>query len=162
MIFVTAETEADVEAYGFEIGAVDFIAKPINPAVVQARAITHLTLKLYMDNMRNIARLDGLTSLLNRRRFDELLTKNWLLCRREQRPIALLMMDGRFFPNAITIITGIWPGMTVCEPLRPHSKPRFIARLIWHFAMEVRSLHACCRSRMKAARSSAQTPYWTR
>ncbi|MEO3738789.1 diguanylate cyclase [Kosakonia sp. WA-90] len=97
VIFVTAETEADVEAYGFEIGAVDFIAKPINPAVVRARAITHLTLKLYMDNMRNIAWLDGLTGLLNRRRFDELLTKNWLLCRREQRPIALLMMDVDFF-----------------------------------------------------------------
>lgn len=97
VIFVTAETEADVEAYGFEIGAVDFISKPINPAIVRARAITHLTLKLYMDNMRNIAWLDGLTGLHNRRRFDELLTQNWLLCRREQRPLALLMLDVDFF-----------------------------------------------------------------
>ncbi|MEY8709805.1 diguanylate cyclase domain-containing protein [Mangrovibacter phragmitis] len=97
IIFVTAETEANVEAYGFEIGAVDFIAKPINPAIVRARVMTQLMLKLYMDNMREVAWLDGLTGLYNRRRFDEMLKQHWLLCRREQRPLAIIMLDVDFF-----------------------------------------------------------------
>ncbi|MDN2488207.1 diguanylate cyclase [Kosakonia sacchari] len=99
VIFVTAETEADVEAYGFEIGAVDFISKPINPAIVRARVITHIALKIYMDIMRNNAWLDGLTGLHNRRRFDELLQQNWLLCRREHKPIVLMMIDVDFFKS---------------------------------------------------------------
>ncbi|ACS86888.1 diguanylate cyclase domain-containing protein [Musicola paradisiaca] len=97
VIFITSQTEAEVEAYGFEVGAADFISKPINPAVVRARVMTQLTLKLYMDNMRDIAWIDGLTGLANRRRFDEMLPGYWQVCRRERRPIALLMLDVDFF-----------------------------------------------------------------
>lgn len=97
IIFVTAETEADVEAYGFEIGAVDFITKPINPAIVRARVMTQLMLKLYMDNMRDMAWLDGLTGLYNRRRFDEIFRQDWQLCLREQRPMSIIMLDVDFF-----------------------------------------------------------------
>ena len=44
VIFVTALTEDMDEAKGFEVGAVDFITKPISPAVVKARVKTHLSL----------------------------------------------------------------------------------------------------------------------
>lgn len=44
VIFVTALNDAIDEAKGFEIGAVDYINKPIIPAVVQARVKTHLSL----------------------------------------------------------------------------------------------------------------------
>lgn len=97
VIFVTAETESDVEARGFQVGAVDFITKPFNPLVVSARVMTHLTLKLQMDMMRNMALVDGLTGLFNRRRFDEALNANWHLCLREQRSLALIMLDVDFF-----------------------------------------------------------------
>ncbi|UPT56654.1 diguanylate cyclase domain-containing protein [Dickeya zeae] len=97
VIFVTSQTETEVEAQGFEVGAVDFISKPINPAIVRARVTTQLTLKLYMDNMRDIAWIDGLTGLHNRRRFDEMLHSYWDQCLREARPVTLLMMDVDFF-----------------------------------------------------------------
>ena len=97
IIFVSAETESDVEARGFEIGAVDFITKPFNPLIVRARVMTQLTLKLQMDMMRNMALVDGLTGLYNRRRFDDALDVNWRLCLREQRPLALVMLDVDFF-----------------------------------------------------------------
>ena len=45
VIFVTALQETGDETSGFEAGAVDFISKPINAAVVQARVRTHLALK---------------------------------------------------------------------------------------------------------------------
>ncbi len=42
VIFVTAHDEPAQEATGFELGAVDFITKPVNAAVVRARVGTHL------------------------------------------------------------------------------------------------------------------------
>jgi phosphoserine phosphatase RsbU/P len=40
VVFLTARTEAEDEAKGFELGAVDYIHKPFNPTVVRARACT--------------------------------------------------------------------------------------------------------------------------
>jgi signal transduction histidine kinase/HPt (histidine-containing phosphotransfer) domain-containing protein/BarA-like signal transduction histidine kinase len=42
IIFVTGHDDASQETLGLELGAVDFIVKPINPAVVRARVKTHL------------------------------------------------------------------------------------------------------------------------
>lgn len=44
VIFVTAMGQIEDEARGFELGAVDYITKPISPAVVRARVRTHLAL----------------------------------------------------------------------------------------------------------------------
>jgi putative two-component system response regulator len=44
VIFVTALSEASDESAGFEVGAVDYITKPISPSVVRARVKTHLSL----------------------------------------------------------------------------------------------------------------------
>ncbi|GAA4013662.1 two-component system response regulator [Actimicrobium antarcticum] len=44
VIFVTAMGEVDDEKKGLELGAVDYITKPINPAIVLARVKTHLAL----------------------------------------------------------------------------------------------------------------------
>ncbi len=48
VIFVTAKSEADDEALGLELGAVDYIVKPVTPAIVIARVQTHLA--LYAQN----------------------------------------------------------------------------------------------------------------
>jgi len=45
LIFVTALDDVANETQGFELGAVDYITKPITPAVVRARVKTHLALK---------------------------------------------------------------------------------------------------------------------
>lgn len=44
VIFVTALVDVDDEARGFEVGAVDYITKPISPPIVRARVRTHLSL----------------------------------------------------------------------------------------------------------------------
>ncbi|MCM0148753.1 response regulator [Photobacterium galatheae] len=44
VIFVTALSDAENEAQGFEFGAVDFIAKPVSPPIVRARVKNHLSL----------------------------------------------------------------------------------------------------------------------
>ena len=53
MIFLTALSEADDEERGLELGAVDYITKPIKPAVVLARVRTQLELKRGRDWLRD-------------------------------------------------------------------------------------------------------------
>jgi putative two-component system response regulator len=44
IIFITAKNQDADEQKGLELGAVDFITKPINPAIVKSRVSTHLAL----------------------------------------------------------------------------------------------------------------------
>ncbi|MBF0218567.1 MAG: response regulator [Gammaproteobacteria bacterium] len=51
VIFLTALTDARDERIGLELGAVDYIAKPISPPILTARVNTHLSLKRALDAM---------------------------------------------------------------------------------------------------------------
>ena len=53
VIFLTARGEMAYETMGFMVGAVDYITKPIAPAVVHARVRTHLALKAAADFMKD-------------------------------------------------------------------------------------------------------------
>lgn len=97
VIFVTAHTESAQETRGIEAGAVDFITKPVNPAVVRARVKAQLTLKFQSDLMRKLVFLDGLTSVFNRRYFDQQLSIEIARAIRAQAPMALIMLDVDFF-----------------------------------------------------------------
>ena len=44
VIFVTALSDVEDEARGLDLGAVDYICKPLSPAIVRARVRTHLSL----------------------------------------------------------------------------------------------------------------------
>jgi diguanylate cyclase (GGDEF)-like protein len=97
VIFVTAHTDAAQETRGLELGAGDFISKPVNPAVVRARVKTQLTLKFQSDLMRKLVFLDGLTGVFNRRYFDQQLAIEIARSARKQSPLALIMVDVDFF-----------------------------------------------------------------
>lgn len=93
VIFVTSHHETHLQLEAFDLGAADFISKPINPALLKARVTTQLRLKLLTDQLRTAAACDGLTGLANRRRFDEHLDME---CRRALglgAPISLLLVD---------------------------------------------------------------------
>ncbi|MCX7794565.1 MAG: two-component system response regulator [Thermodesulfovibrionales bacterium] len=53
VIFLTAKAEVEDEQKGFELGAVDYITKPISPPIVLARVKTHLTLKTARDFLKD-------------------------------------------------------------------------------------------------------------
>ena len=44
VIFLTAHTDEKTQVEGFQLGAVDYITKPINAAVLRARVRTHIAL----------------------------------------------------------------------------------------------------------------------
>ena len=51
VIFITALNDSQDETAGFDVGAVDYITKPVSPPVVRARVRTHLSL-VRMDELR--------------------------------------------------------------------------------------------------------------
>jgi putative two-component system response regulator len=44
VIFLTARSEAEDEIQGLQLGAVDFLTKPVRPAILRARTLTHVSL----------------------------------------------------------------------------------------------------------------------
>ena len=53
VIFLTSKTELEDEKFGLELGAVDYIVKPISPSIFLARVKNHLALKVMGDFLRN-------------------------------------------------------------------------------------------------------------
>ena len=95
VIFVTAKGEVEDEELGFQLGAVDYIAKPVSPPIVRARVRTHLELKEQRDLLERRASIDGLTGIANRRRFDEKLAAALRSPRGE--PMTVFLLDVDFF-----------------------------------------------------------------
>ena len=107
VIFVTASQNSEAETSALEVGAVDFIPRPINPNVARARVHVHARLvrrthelkelsaryKTMADKFRELSIHDGLTGLYNRHYLESLLTKEIARARREGQPLSLAMLD---------------------------------------------------------------------
>ncbi len=56
IIFVTAMSEAEDEAKGLSLGALDYITKPFKPSLVKSRVQNHLLLKRHQDHLEELVR----------------------------------------------------------------------------------------------------------
>lgn len=93
VIFITALNSEIDEERGLNMGAVDYLSKPLSPPIVRARVHNHAMLKRRTDLLESLAHIDSLTNVANRRRFDHALDLEWRRCRRAGLPVALLMTD---------------------------------------------------------------------
>jgi len=97
VLFLTALGGESEEMQALEAGGIDFLQKPVNPAVLAARVRNQLEQKHQQDRLRNLSLLDGLTGIGNRRRFDQYLEMEWQRCSRNGQPLSLVMGDVDFF-----------------------------------------------------------------
>lgn len=93
ILFLTALEGDKNEAYGIELGAMDYIRKPFNVPIIKAKIRNHLELKRYKDILKRDSRIDGLTRIPNRRRFDESYAEEVGRAVRNKTPLAVLMID---------------------------------------------------------------------
>lgn len=93
VIFVTSHGDTSVEVAGFEVGAVDFISKPVSAPLLLARVKTQLRIKHLTDELRRSANTDVLTRVANRRSFDLAFRREWLRAARSAQPVSVLMID---------------------------------------------------------------------
>ena len=122
IIFVTAISKEQKCIFkGYEIGAVDYLFKPIEPIMLQSKVKVFLELynqkKMIEEQARllemkvkelselqeanfkleSLSTLDGLTGIPNRRSFDDYIEMSIKSCTRLNKPISLIMADIDFF-----------------------------------------------------------------
>lgn len=99
VIFVTGNITIEDEEKGLISGAVDYIAKPIRPVIVQARVKTHITLKNQRDQLKYEAVHDKLTGLYNRYQLDHEGFRKFKRALRQKSSFTVVMIDIDFFKN---------------------------------------------------------------
>lgn len=97
IIFITGRTSQEDEEYGLNLGAIDYITKPFNNAIVKLRIKNYLDLKIKNDMLEKLSMYDGLTNIRNRRYFDETFEKTFNEIKRDKKSLAVLMIDIDFF-----------------------------------------------------------------
>lgn len=97
VIFITGLSDMEAEIKGLQVGAIDYVTKPINPPVVQMRVHNHIELQRARNSLKHLSITDGLTDLSNRRHFDEVLQNEFNRLSRLHHPLSVVMLDVDFF-----------------------------------------------------------------
>lgn len=93
VIFVSSHQEPELEVAVLQLGAVDFIRKPFDPAQVIARVQTQLKLKRLTDDLRRLSRCDGSTGLGNDSAHAETLLRETRRALEADRPLSLVLLE---------------------------------------------------------------------
>lgn len=93
VIFISALDSTADEERGLDLGAVDYITKPFHPSIVRKRVRNHLQSIHQRHLLENLAMIDSLTEIANRRRYDEALENEWRRCARSGSPLSLAIID---------------------------------------------------------------------
>lgn len=95
IIFISAMTNIEDETNGLEMGAIDYIFKPVSSPILKARVKNHLELKRARDILEKQSHIDGLTGIANRRYFDDRFDKEWrrALCKGDILSLVYIDID---------------------------------------------------------------------
>lgn len=93
VIFVTAMQTEEDEEKALMLGAVDFLTKPVRPAILIARIKTQVILKKQHDALINLAMRDQLTNLYNRHYLLEMANHRVARAMRKKVPVSVLILD---------------------------------------------------------------------
>ena len=97
VILTTEHRDGRDESEAFRAGAVDYLMPPFRAEGLQARVRTHLELRKAHDELLQLAAIDPLTGIANRRSFDLWLENEWRRSRRAGRILSLGLFDVDFF-----------------------------------------------------------------
>ncbi len=78
VIFITGMDDANSEEKGFNLGAIDYIAKPFKDNVVKARVKSYIQLSEFLKQAEIKGQKDGLTGLYNKNTTEEIIKKYFL------------------------------------------------------------------------------------
>jgi len=97
VIFITGLANNDDEAKGFDLGGCDYIYKPFKSNIVIARVMMHLELIRQRKLLDEIAHIDALTGVHNRRKMDIVLAEEVATNKKENSCLVVAIIDIDFF-----------------------------------------------------------------
>lgn len=97
VIFITALSNVLDEVQGFDLGACDYIYKPFQSTIVIARVMLHLELIKQRKMLNNVAHIDALTGVPNRRQLDITTETEMLVSKRNNTRLLVALLDVDFF-----------------------------------------------------------------
>ncbi|WP_159982440.1 MULTISPECIES: diguanylate cyclase [unclassified Novosphingobium] len=97
VIFTTGLGDTADEMRGLSLGAIDYVTKPIQPAILRARVGNHVELKRLRDQLASMAVTDALTGLSNRRQLEKALHTETARLARTGDWLSVIMLDIDFF-----------------------------------------------------------------
>jgi len=97
VIFITGLANNDDEARGFDLGGCDYIYKPFKSNIVIARVMMHLELIRQRKLLDEIAHIDALTGVHNRRKMDIVLAAEVAANKKENSCLVVAIIDIDFF-----------------------------------------------------------------
>jgi two-component system, cell cycle response regulator len=78
---------------GLELGALDYITKPLDHAEVLARVWAALRASFFLNLLSKKAMIDGVSGLWNRQYFEQRMTAEISLARRSSRPVSCIICE---------------------------------------------------------------------
>jgi diguanylate cyclase (GGDEF)-like protein len=93
VIFLTGASEIYTKVQGFDLGAVDYVIKPFDPAELRARVRAALRTKRFHDLLSARSHVDGLTGIWNRSYFNQRMGEEVNAAQRYGRVVSLVMID---------------------------------------------------------------------
>ncbi len=97
ILFLTVRSGPSETIEGLEIGADDFLNKPVHQGELLARMRSASRVLTLERRLSQLARTDPLTGLMSRRTFHEILEKEWKRAERLHLPLSCVMLDIDFF-----------------------------------------------------------------
>lgn len=97
VIFITGLANSDDEAKGFDLGGCDYIYKPFKANIVIARVSMHLELIQQRKMLDNVAHIDALTGISNRRKMDFVLKDELAANKRDKKQLMVAIIDVDYF-----------------------------------------------------------------
>lgn len=97
VIFITGLANDDDEARGFDLGGCDYIYKPFKSNIVIARVMMHLELIRQRKMLDEIAHIDALTGVNNRRKMDIVLVDEVAANELEKSTLLVAIIDIDYF-----------------------------------------------------------------
>lgn len=93
VIFITSATTLEDQTEAFNVGAVDFVHKPLELPILKMRIMTHAKLFRQSKMFDRMSQTDSLTELYNRRKFSEDMTQELYRSQRNQQGFCLILID---------------------------------------------------------------------
>lgn len=93
VVFITGLTDQAFEEKGLNLGACDYILKPFHARIVKARVRMHLQLVKQRKMLAELALIDPLTTIANRRKYTEVLDLEWRSALRGDDWLSVAMID---------------------------------------------------------------------